>query len=360
MKIKILTIYIICLVACDIFYIQNEWDSDNLSSFDYLTSEIADHYVFSDLKGLDLDDLKTTYRTQINNDMGDEDYFSILSAYMNELEDGHANIIAPFGYSSTYNHITGYSEDDYNPNYVKRLIELNYLQDDDILGDVLKNGIIYRGDRCYGYIYYSTFLDIISEYEIEFILERFNSIGVDGVILDIRSNGGGILLNMSTLVSYFGYDETEKTKEVVKAWRRDSYDRYTQINALDITLGVEISFNITREDEAYNGPVALLTNRGSYSASSFTATAFKTYNNVKQIGDDTGGGMGLPIGGTMPNGWKYRFSSNIIMDVRAESYTESIYNYENGVPADILVEDDMETETVDEILEAAISWIDSY
>lgn len=360
MKKVVLLFLVITLIACDIPYIKNEWESDKLSSFDYLHTEIENHYVFTELKELNLDSLKSSYRTQISNDMSDEDYFTILSEYMNELKDGHANILAPFAKSSSYYHITGYEEDDYNPNYNQRLIRLNYLQDDDILGASLLNGIIYRDDKSYGYIYYSSFMDSITTYEIEFILDRFSSIGVDGIILDIRSNGGGSLLNTITMVSYFGYDDDNKTKEVVKTWRRDGKDSYTKVDALDFTLGFEVSFHVSRNKNAYTGPVALLTNRGSYSASSFAATAFKMYDNVRQFGDDTGGGMGLPIGGTMPNGWKYRFSSNVTMDARAESYTEIEYNYENGVPADEKVIDDPETDTVDEIIEAAITWIDVY
>lgn len=358
MKNIILLLFIFCLFACDIPYIKNDWESDKLSSFDYLTTEIKDHYVYTELKGLDLEVLKSTYRSQIYNTMSEEDYFTVLSNYMNELKDGHANIFAPFATSSSYSYITGYNEDDYNPNFNWRLIKLNYLQDDQILGISLTNGIIYREDKKYGYIYYSSFMEYISTYDIEFVLERFDAVGVDGIILDIRSNGGGVVLNLTTLVSYFGYDKNQRTKEVLKTWRRDSKDHYTQIDALDIALGVEIDFSVTRADKAYNGPVALLTNRGSYSATSSTATAFKMYDNVKQIGDYTGGGMGLPIGGTMPNGWKYRFSSNITMDARADSYTEKEYNYENGVPADEYVLDDLATDRVDEIIEAAISWID--
>lgn len=350
----------IVLLSCEALYIKNEWGSDKLSSFDYLTAEIEDHYVYTELKGLDLTALNTTYRAQISNDMDDISYFTVLSDYMNELKDGHANIIAPFATSSSYSYITGYEEDDYNPNFNSRLITLNYLQDDEILGSSLTNGIIHRDGKSYGYIYYSSFMNSISSYEIEFILDRFSEAGVEGVILDIRSNGGGNLLNMVTLVSYLGYNSVSTSAEVVKVWRRDSLTTYTQIESLDMTLGVSVPFVIGRADQAYTGPVALLTNRGSYSASSFTATAFKTYSNVWQIGDDTGGGMGLPYGGTLPNGWNFRYSSNITMDVRADSYEDDIYNYEDGVPADLSVVDDQDTDSVDEIIEAALSWIDSW
>jgi C-terminal processing protease CtpA/Prc len=47
------------------------------------------------------------------------------------------------------------------------------------------------------------------------------------------------------------------------------------------------------------------------------------------MGDTTGGGLGLPNGGQLPNGWTYRFSITKTLDPQGN-------NYENGIPPDVV------------------------
>jgi len=352
---KILIMLIITILTSCIPYINDTWSSDKTSSYDYLCGQLEDHYVYFDYKGLDFQSIENTYKTQIDNSMSDEAFFHVLESFIFELEDGHANIFAPFTTSSIYTSFF----DGHEENYDKDVIKDNYLDTNPVYGKVLKHSLIERNGFLYGYIYYSSFMNTFSDYEIEYILNRFRTAKVKGIILDIRNNGGGILANSNRLISYFGGAAPGVTTTVLKGWRRDAEDLYTEIKGLDFTLMYSSSFDVTADDKVYQGPVALLTNRLSYSASSFTATSFKAFDNVRQIGGITGGGMGLPVGGTMPNGWTYRFSGNVIMDYRAKTYTESAYNYEKGVPADITVDDDPLTETNDEIIDAAIIWLDS-
>jgi C-terminal processing protease CtpA/Prc len=52
-------------------------------------------------------------------------------------------------------------------------------------------------------------------------------------------------------------------------------------------------------------------------------------DNVILVGDTTGGGLGMPNGGQLPNGWTYRFSVTQTLDLNGN-------NWENGVPPDVL------------------------
>ena len=65
--------------------------------------------------------------------------------------------------------------------------------------------------------------------------------------------------------------------------------------------------------------------------------------------DTTGGGLGIPNGGQLPNGWTYRLSISRTLSPEGE-------NYENGVPPDIYVNLDREAVNrgVDNLIEAAI------
>ncbi|HPH18660.1 MAG TPA: S41 family peptidase [Haliscomenobacter sp.] len=80
----------------------------------------------------------------------------------------------------------------------------------------------------------------------------------------------------------------------------------------------------------YGKKIAVLIDRGTFSAASFFALGAREVDNMIVIGDKSGGGLGLPNGGQMPNGWTYRFSISQTLSPAGE-------NFENGVPPDIQV-----------------------
>jgi len=210
---------------------------------------------------------------------------------------------------------------------------------------VIMNGFITRGANTFGYMYYSSFMDVIISTDVNYVLDRFRARNVKGIILDIRGNTGGMLLNVTSLIGFF----TDTEKEIFDTWIKTDPETYTFTG----TTSVAPSGN------PWTGPVVLLTNRTCYSAASFTATGFKALDNVIQIGDQTGGGMGLPTGAELPNGWEYRISTTV--NLRAESdsiddLNDPAFNYEPGVPPDVKVDMDPTDESsgVDTILEAAI------
>jgi C-terminal processing protease CtpA/Prc len=69
------------------------------------------------------------------------------------------------------------------------------------------------------------------------------------------------------------------------------------------------------------------------------------------LGDTTGGGLGMPNGGQLPNGWTYRFSVTQSLTLGKSPA------YENGVPPDIHVSFDWNVLSTDEILEQGIEEI---
>ena len=56
-------------------------------------------------------------------------------------------------------------------------------------------------------------------------------------------------------------------------------------------------------------PTVVLTNREVYSAANDFVKMMKCFPEVKTVGDQTGGGAGLPFTSTLPNGWTVRFSA---------------------------------------------------
>jgi C-terminal processing protease CtpA/Prc len=98
----------------------------------------------------------------------------------------------------------------------------------------------------------------------------------------------------------------------------------------------------------YLKKVVLLVDRGTYSAGSFTALASRALPNVVLMGDTTGGGLGIPAGGQLPNGWTYRFSISQALNL------DQSPEWENGVPPDIRVLVDWSDLTKDEVIERAL------
>ena len=98
--------------------------------------------------------------------------------------------------------------------------------------------------------------------------------------------------------------------------------------------------------------MVVLTNRGSFSAANDFALIMKAFPYVKLIGDRTGGGGGFPINSELPNGWTYRFSSNLTL-------SPDSFNVENGIPPDIKVDLKKSDEDIgiDTIIEEALKFI---
>lgn len=171
--------------------------------------------------------------------------------------------------------------------------------------------------------------------DLDFILDRYQN--TKGLIFDVRENGGGDISEVFKLVSCF----IDTTTLVYHSRLRNGtgHDEFTN---------PEPVYVYPRSGTKYLKPVAVLTDRGTYSAGSFFSLSTKAVDNLIMIGDTTGGGLGLPNGGQLPNGWTYRFS---ISQALTLDFNPA---YENGVPPDISVSFDWNDLTKDEILERAI------
>jgi C-terminal processing protease CtpA/Prc len=78
-------------------------------------------------------------------------------------------------------------------------------------------------------------------------------------------------------------------------------------------------------------PVALLTNRSSYSATNDFVNSMRQFPLVTVIGDRTGGGSGMPFSSELPNGWSVRFSACPV-------YGPDMEDLEFGIDPDIRVD----------------------
>jgi C-terminal processing protease CtpA/Prc len=140
-----------------------------------------------------------------------------------------------------------------------------------------------------------------------------------GVIIDVRSNGGGNLGNALTLASAFTGESY--TYGSVRIKTGPCADCFSSWNDLRVEAG----------NMQYDGPVIVLTNHASYSTTTYFAAMMQQNPNALLMGQPTGGGGGTPAFGELANGWTYRFSST-------QTITADGEHFETGIPVDFALE----------------------
>jgi C-terminal processing protease CtpA/Prc len=153
-----------------------------------------------------------------------------------------------------------------------------------------------------GYIYYGSFSSSIGESNLDEVLNELSI--CDGLILDIRNNGGGLLTLSDRIASRF-------TNEKVLT----GYLSYkTGPGHNDFSKPEPLYVEPATDRVRWQKPVAVLTNRRAFSSANDFAGKMKQMPQAILIGDKTGGGSGLPFSSELPNGWSIRFSASPMFD----------------------------------------------
>jgi len=290
-------------ISCTDLIIGEDLESTNArANFEYLWNECNEKYTFFELKEIDWQQVFEEYSTLINDNMTEEELFRTLGDL------------------------------DRPDNFDFRIIEDNYLPQDYFISGPFRHDFIADGEV--GYIRFPAFTGTVAEDNLGFVLNRYQN--TKGLIFDLRENGGGAASDAFRLLGRFVEREQVVFRSRIK----------TGIGSADFSPledAVVSPIGATR----FTGKVMVLVDRGTFSAGSFFALATKTIPNLTLVGDITGGGLGAPNGGQLPNGWTYRFSITQTLDLDGN-------NYENGVPVDIEAFLDLEDRTKDEVIERAL------
>lgn len=271
------------------------FENDVYGNFDALWKIVDEHYCFFDQKNVDWDEVGAAYRAKIHPDMSSNELFDILSAMLAELRDGHVNLSAPF---NTFYFREWWS--DYPQDFSMRTLEQYYLDFD----YRTTNGIIYKVlDGDIGYIYYPSFSYHVSDTSLDYILAWFKN--CKGLIIDVRDNGGGNLTNIDKFVARFIHERT-----------LGGYIRHkTGKGHSDFSEPFAFYYDPAPETLVHwDKPIAVLSNRSTFSAANDFVAIMKTLPNVTVIGARTGGGGGMPFSYEIPLGWTVRLSASPISD----------------------------------------------
>ena len=339
---KKIQFFLLCLVtlsfaSCERAFMPSDEPSNPVNVFEYLWNKVDQHYAFFDVKGVDWDSVREVYLPMVYDDMDDDSLFRVCAAILNTLEDGHTNLVSSFDAShndSVYYRMYAHR------NINTEVVVLNYLTVNyHTTGSIAHNAI---RDGKVAYLRYSSFMDDISEANLQYLFEeRYKD--CDGVILDLRQNGGGNILNIGLLLSVFDNHKQPLYQTQIKSGK--GHNDFTELETVYATDSCILK-------TPYTKPVAVLIDRGSYSATSFFSVCTMAYPNIRLFGDYTGGGLGLPNGGALPNGWTYRFSITRTISLDGG-------NYENGVPPQerVILDPACTAQGIDNVIEAAADWI---
>ncbi len=299
MKVKNI-IYLLALLMTGILSScigEDEFTNSPQGNFEALWSIIDERYCFFEHAeeefGLNWNDVYTKYAPLVDKAESNAELFDIYGNMLRELRDGHVNLTSIYG--TTYywewhlDHPSNFSDS----------IQRNYLGND----FRLTNGIKYSTllPDSIGYIYVESFANGFNEDNISVMLLRLAK--MKGIILDIRNNGGGMLTAAESLAGHF-----------VGEKRHCGYIQHKTGKGHNDFSSPE-PLHIKPASVVWGKPVVLLTNRSVYSAANHFTMLMKPLPQVKVIGDKTGGGSGMPLNSTLPNGWSIRFSACPILDI---------------------------------------------
>ena len=327
MKLKLLLLS--CIFLC--FSCNKDFKSEKetpIGVFNAMWKFVDENYVFIDLKNLDMEALKTFYSNQISDETTDSELFEICSNFLFELKDGHC-----FLDNGTTNSRYDTSEGISSP-FSLELVKQNYIQENLQEYEYHITGFI---NDSIGYIHLKEFERIE---EIREAIRDMNQLLQNGdkIIFDVRDNSGGDPQVALTTASSFMEKDILLGQVIHKNGKSHN----------DFTDPVEIF----SEDLPFRfeNKVRLLTNKNSYSASSYLAGMWQHSDNVTIIGQTTGGGGGDVTSLELPNGWVVAVTVNFFLDAMGN-------HIENGVLADIEIENtiDQIDAGIDSILEEAIN-----
>jgi C-terminal processing protease CtpA/Prc len=331
---------------------KEEPEPENEAVFDHLWKTVDEKYSFFTDKKIDWDSARDVFRPKAINAGNFIELFNVLADMLFILEDGHVNISAGIDVSRNWEWFL-----EYPINFNFDVIERNYLvpSEDYQISGPIHNTII----DSVGYMYYESFSNNVSTSLMDYIILKFlidqreqseesfqlTSLEgpVAGIIIDVRNNGGGSVSNAFTIANRFA---NERMK-IADWFYKDgpAHDEFSQAEEKFIEFDGD-------EEYIFDKPIVVLINRSSYSSANFFASMMSFLPNVTLMGDQTGGGGGLPINNELPNGWRYRFSATKTLDANGN-------NIEFGVRPDIEVSLDSANlaEGKDDMIEEAIDFI---
>lgn len=285
-------IYIICVSCITDDYVEGGAPTE---AFEALWQTLDEHYCFFDYKEIDWNEVHRRYAPKISDTMSRRALFDTLSRMTCELRDGHVNLISSMNVSRY-----GRWFDDYPMNFSDSLLRKTLGRTEEYRA---ASGLQYRvlENDSIGYVRIGSFSSVPASgalYEMFLYMKD-----CPALILDLRSNPGGLLTAAEALASVFINERT------LVGYMQHKTGRGHQDFSKPQPIYLEPSTTVR-----WLRPVVILTNRRTYSAANAFVMYVQAQPNVLVVGDTTGGGSGMPFSSDLPSGFAVRFSASPMYD----------------------------------------------
>ena len=280
------SILLFCLLACGFLNCGDDDapSNDRAENFEFFWNTIDREYSYFQHKGIDWDAVRNEFEPRINEGLTDRQLFNILNEIIQEIGDGHTAIRASFGIAAYQGYRGEVDNSAVNPGrYLSNVTTNNSRLH---IGDITGKNVKYIAVKSLSGDANDAANDPLYD-----AVSTFNS--YDGLIIDLRNNGGG----NDGIAKRFVQSFADQTREIRRFRFRQpaARDAYTSWETDQLTPDNSIS---------YTRPVVVLTNRYVVSSAEGFTLMLRSLPNVTILGDTTAGSTGNPGLFEMPNGWE--------------------------------------------------------
>lgn len=316
MKYKFLTVILLfftivtSLTACSLL-IGGESDNNPESIFEEVWNDFNNTYALFSVKNIKWDEIYTTYRPRINNNMNNYELYEVIKDMLLTLHDGHVYLMTPFGYMNSK------GVNDTVELFSIDMVVNEYLDNNKHSGDGLFTYGRIKNHLNIGYIHIKSFhsgLTMLNQRQdwandIDIIINELND--TDSIIVDVRGNRGGLTGNANLVAGRFVLMDS------VYAFSK------TKNGPEHEDFGPSVSLEVKKAgSKQYNKRIILISNKETMSAGEQFVLAMKTQPHVIHTGSGTHGVFSLSLQRTLVNGWKYSVSVQRVTDPTGNCYED--------------------------------------
>jgi carboxyl-terminal processing protease len=320
MKIRIFILFFLIIIStsgCEKLFFDEDISNTPINSFEMFWSDFDKFYPSFGVKHINWDSVYIINRPKITDQTSGIELYNILTAMIKPFKDGHVSLVSNYGKCNSYTMPPEYYSN-------MRIYPQNYLSS----FEVNNSNVSYWSVKNYniGYICINTF-NVKSKtfvyaddsfLVIDDIIKLFRN--KDGIIIDLRGNGGGLPANVETIVNRF----TDIKRLYIKLRSKNGPGKNDYSEWTDYYIEPKGS-------EQFLKPVVVLTSKSTGSAAEWFTLAMKTLPNTTVVGDTTAGCFSPKVERELPNGWSFTLSSKIAVSA-------DMVQYEGfGIPPDYTV-----------------------
>jgi carboxyl-terminal processing protease len=313
----ILFFTLISFYGCEKLFFKEDIPNTSVNCFEMFWSDFDKFYPSFAIKHINWDSVYSANRPKISAQTSDDELFEILSGMIKPFKDGHVSLVSNYGKCNSYtippeyysnmriypqNYLSAFKPNNSNISYwsVKNY-NIGYI--------CIKTFNVKSGTFVYADNSFLVIDDIISQFKDK-----------DGIIIDLRGNGGGLPANVETLAGRF----TDKRRLYIKLRSKNGPGKNDFSDWIDYYIEPKGS-------EQFLIPIVVLTSKSTGSAAEWFTLAMKTLPNTTIVGDTTAGCFSPKVERELPNGWSFTLSSKLAVSA-------DMVQYEGfGIPPDLTV-----------------------